>query len=163
MSEGPLHRSLLIVCLLFAFAGCQATDPSTGTGPTVQPSRGGTTAVPPNDCSRGAATMNKERPVICVENAAPGLRITPDSMEAWDVLPADRTAPVMIHWVTRSGGGDLRIDFKDGGCVETPQCNGRGHCQAKTININDPQKRCRYGVTLDGVVVDPEVVITNCC
>ncbi|HEX2123363.1 MAG TPA: hypothetical protein VHL59_17160 [Thermoanaerobaculia bacterium] len=161
MSEGPLRRVLLVVCLV-VLSTCRSMDPAPD-DPRVNEMGGGTTMLRGADCSTGVGNNHRERPVICVENTASGIVANPDSVDVWDVSPADRKTPHTIHWMTRSGAGDLRIDFKDSGCVENLQCNGRGQCNAKTIDISDPSKRCRYGITLDGVEQDPEIIITNCC
>ena len=117
---------------------------------------------PPNNCARGNGTANKAQPVVCVSDTGAGLAVDPESIELWDVTPADKTKPVMIHWVTRSGKGDLQIRMKEEGCVEKIQCNKNGHCHAKAIDVTG-SKRCTYGITLDGKELDPDVIVTDCC
>lgn len=161
MSEGSLRRVLLVLCLV-VFGTCKSMDPAP-VDPQMNEMGGGNNALRGADCATGVGNSHRERPVICVENTASGLVANPDSVDVWDVSPADRKTTHTIQWKTRSGAGDLRINFKDTGCVENLHCNGRGHCNAQTIDIPEGSKRCRYGITLDGVELDPDVIITNCC
>jgi len=148
---GPL-RCFVAIGVLMLFAAC-ATKP-------VNPLNPG--RAPANDCARGVGTAHKEKPVVCVSSTEAGIVVQPESIELWDVLPSDKTKPVMIHWVTSTGGGDLQIRMKTEGCVEEMKCNEKGHCHAKAIDVTG-SKRCEYGITLDGKELDPEVVITDCC
>lgn len=152
MSEGL--RRFPAIALLMLFAAC-ATKPAID-----RADRAG--KAPPNDCSRGVGTAHKEKPVVCVSHTPAGIVVQPETIELWDVLPSDRTKPVMIHWVTRGGGGDLQIRMKDDGCVADLQCNEKGHCHAKAIDITG-SKRCSYGIFLDGTELDPDIVLTDCC
>jgi hypothetical protein len=153
---------VFLAALAICAGTCKSADPAADDS-RINEMGGGQTMLRGPDCSTGVGNSHKERPVICVENTASGIVANPDSVDVWDVSPADRKTPHTIHWMTRGGGGDLRINFKDEGCVENLQCNGRGQCNAKTIDITDRSKRCRYGITLDGVELDPEIIITNCC
>ncbi|MDQ3280651.1 MAG: hypothetical protein M3Q69_04490 [Acidobacteriota bacterium] len=79
-------------------------------------------------------------------------------------MQADRKSPVALHWFTRSGNGDLRIQMRDAGCVRDLKCDGRGHCMARSIPGGKGQ--CKYDVWInDGAHdrLDPTVVLTSCC
>ena len=154
MSKGPLPFALVLIALCAMSCAPSQQKP-------VSPSRSADFDPPANDCSNGRPTDARALPVVCVEKVGGRLVITPDSITAWDASPTDKATANMIHWVTR-GGGSLQIQFKDAGCVEPPECNSKGHCRAKTVDITGT-KRCRYGVTLDGIVLDPETVIVDCC
>jgi hypothetical protein len=156
MSEVPLRRfAVLIVCVL-AVAGCKSADHP------VTPIAGA--------CSSGMGSPDHDTPVVCVDGSASALTVNPESIRVWDVGSADHKTPPTIQWITRGGGGNLQITMKDAGCVETPSCNGHGHCGAQVINgigagknEGDVIKQCRYTVTLDGRVLDPDAVIVRCC
>lgn len=145
---GPLRR-IPAIALLALLAACATKNPSRGTGLA-------------NDCAGGVGNSEKVRPVVCVTDTPSGIVVNPEVIELWDVLPSDKTKPVMIHWRTRGGGGDLQIKMKTDGCVEEMDCNEKGHCHAKAIDITG-SKRCEYGITLDGKELDPEVIIVDCC
>ena len=150
MPKVPLHRFCFTVVLsLFLLSVMTCGAPNDRIAP------------PANDCARGSGTAEKTRPVVCVSNTPNGIVVSPESIELWDVQPNDKKTSVMIHWVTR-GGGNLQIQMKDEGCLEKPKCDQNGHCHAKAIDVTGT-KRCKYGITLDGKELDPEVVVTDCC
>ena len=177
MSKGPL---VLISSFAVAFAltcgqpksdtGSSGTDTSTDTGrapaPAPPPSIAASFTPPANNCEKGEATLAKAAPVVCVSVVDNRIVVTPESIEAFDRDPADKgkKTPVKIHWITRGNGRDLRILMKDPnqGCLAPPKCNGHGACMAETKDVTG-KTQCKYGVFLDGVEVDPDVVITDCC
>ena len=158
MSKGSLRRVVLtgvVAVLALSAMTCASPQPS-------PPAAMVDFVVPANNCATGIPTTGRERPIVCIENVGGRLVATPPSIEAWDVLPSDRTTPNVIHWVAR-GGGSLTIQMKDPGCVQPVECNAKGHCRAKPVDITTPTKRCRYGIILDGVEHDPDTVIVDCC
>ncbi|HEX2060558.1 MAG TPA: hypothetical protein VHK90_07445, partial [Thermoanaerobaculia bacterium] len=61
------------------------------------------------------------------------------------------------------GGGDLQLEIEPG-CVTQQQCDGRGHCWARSIPGS--ASRCKYDVWINGGNhdrLDPTIVITGCC
>lgn len=144
MSVRP-HRVFVPIFVLFLFAACAS--------------------IPTNDCSNGKGTKDRAKPVVCVDDTTERLTVDPESIEVWDVDPDDKIKPVKIHWVTRSGGGDLSIAMKEGqqGCVDPPEKAGRGRAHTNTKKAKEDKSVCAYTVTVDGRVLDPEVVIVRCC
>src|SRR6266545_8161690 len=141
MSKGPLPRFLLTIAV--ALLALSASTCSSG----------------PMDCFKG--DPNQAGPRVCVGLSGDTITLSPDPIKAWDVLPNNKTKPVTIIW-TANGGGNLQIDFDDAnqGCVqEAIHCDGHGHCEALTMDITEHQKQCKYKVTLDGRVLDPDVII----
>ena len=150
MSKVPLCSFIVLISLVIA--GCAPRD---GVRPVLP---------------RGCGSVNHDTPVVCVDGSGSTIKVIPDSIRVWNVGSSDRATPPTIQWTTRGGGGNLQITMKDEGCVETPDCNGKGHCGAKVIRglgagaaEGTVVKRCRYAVTLDGRVLDPETVIVSCC
>ena len=122
------------------------------------------TIVPANDCAAtGHGVQHRQRPVVCISESGGKLVADPESIEVWDRYPKGSSNPMMVHWVSRSSAGALSIDMKDAGCVEPPDCRGKGHCSAKTLSATAPTKQCKYTVTLDGIVLDPDVILVRCC
>ena len=161
MSKVPLRSFAVVVVFVIAvIAGCKSATDATR---PVTPSRGG-------DCSSGLGTQNPDVPVVCVSAGATTPSVHPTSIRVWHVMSHDRATPPTLQWITRGGGGNLQIAWKDTGCFETPDCNGKGHCSAKAISglgggatAGTVLKTCRYTVTLDGKVLDPDAVIVACC
>jgi|ERR1051325_10917880 hypothetical protein len=157
MSKVPLRSFAVLLVLLIA--GCTSQ-------PSVNP-----IAPEASGCgSGGTGVQHHDTPVVCVDGSAAALKVNPESIRVWNVGSADRRTPPNIQWITRGGGGNLQITMKDSGCVETPTCSGKGRCGAKVIGglgagaaEGTEIKRCRYTVTLDGRVLDPEAVIVSCC
>ena len=157
MSKGPL-RFLVVAALLVVV--CKG--PERPVNPVVPP-------VPANECaSRGVGVQNNDTPLVCVSDSP--LAANPSSIRVWHVNSVDRVTRPTIQWITRGGGGNLQITMKNGetDCVETPVCNGKGHCSATvksgfTGAAGAELKRCHYTITLDGKVLDPDAVIVGCC
>ena len=150
MSKVPLRSFAVLVLLVIA--GCKSRD---GVRPIFP---------------RGCGSANHDTPVVCVDGSGGTIKVIPDSIRVWNVQSSDRATPPTIQWTTRGGGGNLLITMKDEGCVETPDCNGKGHCGAKVLRdlgrgatAGTIVKRCKYTVTLDGRVLDPETVVVGCC
>jgi hypothetical protein len=150
MSKVPL-RSLAVLVLL-VIAGCKSRDRVNPVAPA------------------GCGNANHDTPVVCVDGSGSTISVIPDSVRVWNVGSSDHVTPPTIQWITRGGGGNLQIAMKDEGCVEKPDCNGKGHCGAKVMGglgvgatAGTELKRCRYTVTLDGRVLDPDAVVVGCC
>lgn len=158
MPKVPL-RSFAVLFIVFSIAGCRSHDLN-----PIVPRAASACA------STGEGSPNRNTPVVCVAKGADAVTVQPESVHVWNVLSTDRRTPPTLQWITRSGGGNLQITFKDSGCVDTPVCNGKGHCGAKVITglgataaAGAEIKRCRYTITLDGLVLDPDTVIVGCC
>jgi hypothetical protein len=157
MSDVRSRRSalLLLVAAVFLIDSCAPAQPP---GP-VQP-----LGPPAHDCTPGRALVQRETPVLCVDNT-PGARLSvhPDRIYAWDVQKSNPGAENHLHWKTRVMPANLQIEFAAGNqCVERPVCSGSGHCSAKAKRTAKYEK-CKYDVIVDGVRLDPEAIIVKCC
>jgi hypothetical protein len=157
MSRVPLRSfAFLTVFIVAVIAGCKSAD-------TISPTRG------PDKCaSAGNGRQHHDTPLVCVDGSGAALTVHPESIRVWDVDSTSRSTPPKIVWLARNGT-NLQITMKDAGCVDTPRCNGR-QCNANIKNgigaghnEGDVLQTCRYTVTLDGRVLDPDTVIVRCC
>ena len=161
---GSFHRftTLLVVFILSAIFGCTSSKDQ-----DFDHDR---------DRCRTGSTHRNNNPRICVD--AVTLQATPDHAIVWDLekdLGQWTNRPVWITWET-TRGATLGIIMRDKGCVTDLRCNGPV-CTAKVQNTNAPDevrrnrpgdptpyvKECRYELTLDGRVADPELEINPCC
>lgn len=117
-------------------------------------------------CPGGSGSTDKAHPLICIdENLLPH----PETAIVWDREPLrsgqPSNHPVTLIWATKSGGGNLGIEFTDKGCLEpnSLQCNGHGKCVARTRRVEKGQVSCKYTINLEGRERDPEVVVQPCC
>lgn len=167
-----LTLALLLVSSLILT--CKTPDPGApgGTAPApapapIAPSRSGPSVAPETGpCnSQGKGDENRDRPIVCVDDSAGALSVHPDPVRAHEVMSTDRKTPPVIQWFTRSGRGDLKVEFKDAGCVTDIDCNKNGHCKAKVIPLGGAgEKRCKYDVLLEGhPTLDPDTIIVGCC
>ena len=155
MSKVPLGRSAVLCVLIVAvIAGCKSSSTN-----------------PPNPISGACPGVVKDKngPVVCVSGGG-GTPITvdPPSALVWNMKNDHVTLPD-VQWISPSSPGDLKISMKTNDCLETPVCSG-GHCSAKVkggigtgATPGSVVKRCNYGITLNGTVLDPEVVVVGCC
>jgi hypothetical protein len=155
----PVRPAVTKILVLFAFTvvliGCAASNDD-----RVSPAMRERCGAASDD--RGSA--NPQMPIVCVNDAMRTLSVSPDPVRTHDVLETDRKSPVVLHWFTRSGSGDLRIKMRDEGCVRDIKCDGRGHCMAHSIP--GASKQCKYDVLInDGQhePLDPTIVMTSCC
>lgn len=152
MPFARLPRVVLLLSAMLWLAGCAASDMSpSGTGPAGNP------------CANGNAAATRQAPIVCVDDSNRTLRVTPDPIETHDVLQADRRSPVMLHWYTNSGRGDLQLEIAPG-CVTRQKCDGRGHCWAQSVPGKSGQ--CKYDVWINGGNhdrLDPTIILTPCC
>ncbi len=144
-----LSRSFRVLALLVVFAGCAAdrVAPGASGGP----------------CANGNGVANRQAPIVCVDDRARKLSVDPEPVMVHHVRREDMKSPVMVHWYTRSGTGDLQLKVEQG-CVADLRCDGRGHCQARSEP--QPGKSCKYDVWITGDdhdKLDPTIVIVNCC
>jgi hypothetical protein len=154
---GRLSRIVVLLCTPLWIAACAArpVPPDGGGNP------GGTGLRP---CSNGNAASTRQAPIVCVDDSARTLRVSPDPVEMHHVLKADRRSPVMVHWFTTSGAGDLHVEIEPG-CVTETRCDSKGHCSARTMP-GTSRGRCKYDVWIeDGQHerLDPTIVISPCC
>jgi hypothetical protein len=114
-------------------------------------------------CRDKAGRSNRQAPIVCVDDSARNLTVSPDPVVIHDVLETDRKTPVVIHWFTTSGKGDLQVEIEPG-CVEAQRCDRPGHCSARSVPRST--KRCKYDVWInDGQHdrLDPTLVVSPCC
>jgi hypothetical protein len=145
-------RSLVLLAVAFVIAGCASHNNSTGN----EPLRG-------NPCLAGKGSDNRQAPIVCVDDSARVLSVWPEPVTVHDVLATDRTSPVVVHWFTKSGEGDLRVEMEPG-CVNPIQCDKQGHCW--TRSVPGAKNRCKYDVWIensDHERLDPTLVVTPCC
>ena len=150
---GRLSRVVLLLVTPIWIAGCAAKNT------TISPGGGG------SPCSSGNGSENRQAPIVCVNDSQRTLSVWPDPVHAHDSLADDRGKPVMLHWYTKSGGGDLRMEIERG-CVVEEGCDGRGHCWARSVPGTTERRECKYDVWINGGQhdrLDPTVVIQPCC
>jgi hypothetical protein len=148
---GRMSRVVLLLVTMVWIAGCAGQ----GGGPTVS---GG------SPCANGNGSENRQAPIVCVDDSQRTLSVSPEPVHVHDSLESNGTQPVIVHWFTKSGGGDLRIEIEPG-CVIRESCDGRGHCWARSVPGKD-RRECKYDVWINGGQhdrLDPTVVIQPCC
>lgn len=154
---GRLSRIVFLLLIPAWIAGCAARGGTTDT----QPAPGITAGSPCRGNSAGEA--NRQAPIVCVDDSARTLSVSPDPVDVHDVLQGDRSSPVVLQWFTTSGSGDLQLEV-DPGCVQDVRCDGRGHCTARTVPR--AARSCKYDVWINGGNhdrLDPTIVISPCC
>ncbi len=147
-------RLLVLLVATLLIAGCAANNSSPDTKPV--PLRA-------NPCASGAPPMNKQAPIVCIDDSARKLVVSPDPVVVHDVSASDRKTPVGVQWFTKSGTGDVQVAIEPG-CVDKKSCNGNGKCAAETVP--GAKKRCKYDVWITGGAhdrLDPTVVVDPCC
>lgn len=115
------------------------------------------------------ANTDKNHPVVCVV----GGMVSPKSIRVNDFErphggpPSNR--PVVIKWRTSTNTGALSVtDFQPPDtCVTQVNCNSNG-CTAvvkgqKLRSEGGSDVTCHYTLTLDGVKLDPDIVVDPCC
>jgi hypothetical protein len=143
-----LLRSLLLVPAALVVLTCASTPPDL-------------LMMNPNPCADGAGRKSLRAPIVCVDDTGAMLRVSPDPVVADD---RHGGRPVVIHWWTTSGGGELRIEGVDA-CLTNVECSG-DHCMAKTVDVPEAEAwvRCKYDVWTNAENrLDPDIVITECC
>ena len=100
-------------------------------------------------------------PVVIVKMVNGRPTVIPDPVVARDRSSLTRE-PVAIQWIA-GASSTLQVTMKDKGqtCVTEPVCQGP-RCVAYARETTE-RKECRYNVTLDGVTIDPVVIIQPCC
>jgi hypothetical protein len=157
MSEVRLvPRLLVLLVAALLIAGCAARMT-----PEANP---GSTALRANPCASGTPPMKKQAPIVCIDDSARKLVVSPDPVHVHDVNESDRITPVPMQWFTKSGTGDIQVRI-DPGCVDKKACNGNGKCSAETVR-SAAGKTCKYDVWITGGKhdkLDPTVVVDPCC
>jgi hypothetical protein len=145
-----LLRWCLLVTVGLVLMTCSSASGTSG-GSTF---RGG------NPCSKGEGAMDRNAPIVCVDDTAAILSVNPDPVRINSVGESDRQA-VVIHWWTKSGGNALNLEIQPG-CVTDVTCEG-SHCKARTLPVTT-RTRCKYDVWTDKhPKLDPEVEVDPCC
>jgi hypothetical protein len=146
----PRLLALLVATLLIA--GCAASNNVPAPMPLVA-----------NPCAHGTPPMNKQAPIVCIDDSARKLVVSPDPVIVHDVNASDRKTAVAVEWYTKSGTGDVHVRI-DPGCVDKQSCNGNGKCAAETVP--GAKKACKYDVWITGGghdKLDPTVIVDPCC
>lgn len=157
-----IRLPLVLSLVLFASACAHTTQP-TAEAPPPRPA-----ALVEQAGGCPPAVNRPEAPIVCIDDTADRLYVSPETVYAYDVHPSDKM-PVNVLWFTKSGSGDLRIEFADDHCVERVWCNPKsGLCQAKTrpLEGKSESEPCKYDVWIEGgrqPRIDPYVVIRECC
>ena len=147
-----LLRWILLATAALVVLTWSSSSSSTGPAPGGNPIA--------NPCGSGVGDTNRNAPIVCVDDTGGTLRVQPDPIAAHSVGESDRR-PVMIHWWTRSGGNQLKLDIEEG-CVTDLSCRG-SHCQARTLPVTE-RKQCKYAVWTDKhPKLDPDIVVDPCC
>jgi len=112
-------------------------------------------------CGGGKGVSDRQAPIVCVDDLGATLSVDPDPIVLHDKLRGGGN-PVTLQWFTRSGGNDLQLEIEPG-CVSEVKCDGKGHCTAKSRDI-DSETKCKYVVWTDKHPrLDPDIVVTPCC
>ncbi len=152
----PRLLTLLVAALLIA--GCASKSGGSSSG-----SSSSEPATLLNPCASGTPAKNKQAPIVCIDDSARTLVVTPDPVEVHDVNASDRKTPVSVQWFTKSGTGDVHVLIEPG-CVAKKSCDGRGKCKAETVP--GARKKCKYDVWIIGGKhdrLDPTVDVGGCC
>lgn len=154
---GRMSRVLLLLVTPVWIAGCAASSQQSDS----HIAGGGSSGSP---CTNGNGSENRQAPIVCVDDSQRTLSVWPEPVHAHDVHAAGGGRPVMLHWYTKSGGGDLQVEIEPG-CVADVKCDGRGHCSARSV-AGKERRECKYDVWINGGQhdrLDPTVVIQPCC
>ncbi len=147
MSEARLLRCVVLIVSTVVLTACAQNG-------AVAPQSGG-------PCANGQGSSDRQAPIVCVEDTGKTLSVRPDPIVIHDKKKGG-SQPVTMQWFTRSGRGDLQIAIEEG-CVTEVKCNGKGHCTAKTRDV-DAQVKCKYDVwTATHPRLDPDLILTPCC
>lgn len=152
-----MSRYLMLLGVVLFVCSCASQSAVPGGGSS------GTTTLRGNPCASKAGSVDRNAPLVCVDDTGATLSVAPDPIRVHDVGAADKL-PVIVHWRTVSGSNDLRVEIEPG-CVTETRCEGKGHCMARTLPRADrTEKRCKYDVWTDKHPrLDPDVIIVPCC
>lgn len=154
-----MHRIRVALVLLAAallITTCATMRPM---APAAEPALTG----PCRDNANGV--QNADAPIVCVDDSANDLSVDPDPFIVHETPSGGGGGSPVVQWITRSGNGELKIDFRDEGCVRNIVCNG-GRCTAVAAKLKagEEKRQCKYNVMLTGhPTLDPEGVIVRCC
>lgn len=153
---------LLVLPLLVLNASCVRTAAPSDQGPKATVTS--TEFARKGPCSDVMGSPFKAGPIICVDDTATSLSVTPDTIEVWDSVPNQPNTPVMLQWFTSSGTGDLRIVPSDPAkCpLKDSKAAVPGHYWLQTIP-GQTTEGCKYTVFVGTRQKDPTIVITPCC
>lgn len=153
---GRMSRVVLLLVTPIWIAGCAASRQADS-----HINQGGSGGSP---CSNGNGSENRQAPIVCVDDSQRTLSVSPEPIHVHDVLATGGGQPVILHWYTKSGTGDLQVEIQPG-CVVREMCDGRGHCWARSVPGKE-RRECKYDVWINGGQherLDPTVVIQPCC
>lgn len=155
----PRNPFVLLAVMFLSLTCAMAPPPDPNTTEPAPPSLSG------NPCLGGSGVKDPDRPIVCVDDSAEILSVSPDPIWIHDRMSTNRSTPATIQWFTKSGNGELRVRFKDERCVRRVVCTGT-RCNAVAARKMDKgeEVRCKYDVQLTGHPdLDPETVLVGCC
>ncbi len=151
MSKVPLRSFAVLVLLVIA--GCKSRD---GVRPIFP---------------RGCGSANHDTPVVCVDGSGGTIKVIPDSIRVWNVAierSRDAAHDSVDHarrW-RQSADHDERRGLRRDARLQRQgslRREGRSRDLGRGATAGTIVKRCKYTVTLDGRVLDPETVVVGCC
>jgi hypothetical protein len=164
MKEGVMKS--LVILLTRTLAACASAPPMQPPLPLTAEgaiSHAGVTAAVRSICAAGDGSRDPDSPFICIDpNANPQVKIK--SLRVNDRVNGT-THPVLIQWFTKSASSALKVTVPSGSaCFDgQPRCfPGGGHCRVLTKPVAAEQS-CSYDVWVDGVAVDPIIIVQPCC
>lgn len=146
---------LILVCVCAVFlATCArpSTDPP-GPSPLMV-----------NPCEKGMPKLDKQAPIVCIDDSARTLVAKPDRIVIHESRKGAPTEPVAIQWYTTSGTGDLHVKM-DSSCDAVRE-KGHGTGKYEMTTVPGKKRECKYDVWITGPDhdrLDPTVVIDACC
>ena len=107
------------------------------------------------------AATDLDAPIVIVKMVNGRPTVIPDPVVARSRNSLTRE-PVAIQWIA-GASSTIQVTMRDKGqtCVTEPVCDGP-RCVAYARETSE-RKECKYNVTLDGVTLDPVVIIQPCC
>src|SRR5690348_9452319 len=114
----PRVLSLLVCGLLLATCAGSGGSSSSNGGSNNTSIRPGRAA---NPCAGKKGNGSPNTPIVCVDDTGDALTVHPDPVIVHDRSKSDNN-PVLIQWMTVSGGDNLNITMS-AGCTTEMKCN----------------------------------------
>lgn len=131
--------------------------------PTVEPNPGPNPLMV-NPCEKGAPSLDKQAPVVCIDDSARTLVAKPDRIVIHESKKGAPSEAVAIQWYTTSGTGDLHVKMDSACDALVDKGHGTGKYEMKTVP--GKKRQCKYDVWITGPDhdrLDPTVVVDACC